>query len=381
MKRDNQKDEINPNSLSNNLLNSEAIIHKKVNYKKYKKKEEIKERINNINKLSMKEIFLPLKNNSIEKVQIKKGRYNTESYINIKKSNIRFNVNNIKSLSRTNDILFTLPNLKNQLINNISYDKIWKNKNKDNINNTSTSPQTYRHFFSQHKIGKANNFIPRDDYNNFKCCFTNVNFSSNNIETKRTNYENRAKQIFPNVKKISLRNIVFDENYRDKEIQKYIYTKDETENKEKTESENTNNYNLNLKKYDRLAIFVKYKSNSKNNNIKEDNTSNNNRGETFNKIFDSSRNYNDKSLNNRDKNFSSNNIKEMKGLFNTKKYDNYKGIKINNSNSNKRSNTLYNKNKEIMKYNKYKDYLNEKYVPKRKGNKNDDILSVLNMNN
>ena len=34
-----------------------------------------------------------------------------------------------------------------------------------------------------------------------------------------------------------------------------------------------------------------------------------------------------------------------------------------------------------MKYSKYKDYLNEKYVPKRKGNKNDDILSILNINN
>jgi hypothetical protein len=95
-------------------------------------------------------------------------------------------------------------------------------------------------------------------------------------------------------------------------------------------------------------------------------------------MSDSSRNYNDKSLNNGEKNYSSNNIKEMKGLFNTKKYDNYKGIKLNNSNSNKKNNTLYDKNREIMKY---KDYLNEKYVPRRKGNKNDDILSILNMNN
>ena len=71
----------------------------------------------------------------------------------------------------------------------------------------------------------------------------------------------------------------------------------------------------------------------------------------------------------------------MKRLFNTKKYANYKGIKINNSNSNKKSNDLNNNNKEIMRFNKYRDYLNEKYVPKRKGNKNDDILSVLNMNN
>ena len=379
MKRVNKNDEVNPNSLSNNFLNSEVNIHKKVNYKKYKRKEEIKEKINNINKLSMKEIFLPLKNNSIEKPQIKKVKYNTESYINIKKNNNRININNIKSLSRTNDILFTLPNVKNKLINNISYDKIWKN-NKDS-RYTSTSPETFRHFFSQYKIGKSKNFIPNDEYNNFKCCFTNVNFSNNINETKGTNFENRAKQIFPNVKKISLRNIVFDENYREKEIQKFIFSKNETENQDKAETENKNNYNNNLKKYDRLAIFVKYKNNNNNNNIKEENTPNNNRCETFNKMSDSSRNYNNNSLYNREKNNSSNNIKEMKGLFNTKKYDNYKGIKINNSNSNKRNNTLYNKNREIMKYSKYKDYLNEKYVPKRKGNKNDDILSILNINN
>ena len=205
---------------------------------------------------------------------------------------------------------------------------------------------------------------------------------SNNINgTKGTSFENRAKQIFPNVKKISLRNIVFDENYREKEIQKFIFSKNEAEYQDKAETENKNNYKNNLKKYDRLAIFVKYKNNNKNNNIKEENTTNNNRCETFNKMSDSSRNYNDKSYNNREKNKSSNNIKEMKGLFSTKKYDNYKGIKINNSNSNKKNNTLYNKNREIMKYNKYKDYLNEKYVPQRKGNKNDDILSILNMNN
>ena len=328
----------------------------------------------------MKEIFLPLKNNSMEKTQIKKVKYNTESNINIKKNNIRISINNVKSLSRTNDILFTLPNVKNKLINNISYDKIWKNS-KDNTKWTSTSPQTYRHFFSQYKKGNSKNFIPKDDYNNFKSCFTNVNFSNNFNETKGEIFENRAKQIFPNSKKISLRNVVFDENYREKEIQKFIYSKNERENLEKSESENNSNYNLNLKKYDRLAIFVKYKNNSKNNNIKEENISNNNRCETFNKISDSSRNYNNKSLNNRDKNYSSNNIKEMKCLFSAKKYNNFKGIKINNSNSNKRSNALYNENKVIIKYNKYKDYLNEKYVPKRKGNKNDDILSILNMNN
>lgn len=378
MKRVNKKDEINPNSLSNNYLNSEVNIHKKVNYKKYKKKEEIKEKINNINKLSMKEIFLPLRTNSFEKLQIKKVKYNTESYINIKKNNNRINISNIKSLSRTNDILYTLPNVKNKLINNISYDKIWKNNNKGNRYITSTSPQTFRNFFSQYKIGRAKNFIPNDGYINFKCCFTNANFSNNINETKGKNFEIRAKQIFPNVKKISLRNFVFDENYHEKAIQKYIFSKNETEYQDKAETENKSNYNNNLKKYDRLAIFVKYKNNNKNNNIKEENASNNKRCETFNKMSDSSRNYNDKSLNNGEKNYSSNNIKEMKGLFNTKKYDNYKGIKLNNSNSNKKNNTLYDKNREIMKY---KDYLNEKYVPRRKGNKNDDILSILNMNN
>ena len=378
MKRVNKKDEINPNSLSNNYLNSEVNIHKKVNYKKYKKKEEIKEKINNINKLSMKEIFLPLRTNSFEKLQIKKVKYNTESYINIKKNNNRINISNIKSLSRTNDILYTLPNVKNKLINNISYDKIWKNNNKGNRYITSTSPQTFRNFFSQYKIGRAKNFIPNDGYINFKCCFTNANFSNNINETKGKNFEIRAKQIFPNVKKISLRNFVFDENYHEKAIQKYIFCKNETEYQDKAETENKSNYNNNLKKYDRLAIFVKYKNNNKNNNIKEENASNNKRCETFNKMSDSSRNYNDKSLNNGEKNYSSNNIKEMKGLFNTKKYDNYKGIKLNNSNSNKKNNTLYDKNREIMKY---KDYLNEKYVPRRKGNKNDDILSILNMNN
>jgi hypothetical protein len=378
LKRVNKKDEINPNSLSNNYLNSEVNIHKKVNYKKYKKKEEIKEKINNINKLSMKEIFLPLRTNSFEKLQIKKVKYNTESYINIKKNNNRINISNIKSLSRTNDILYTLPNVKNKLINNISYDKIWKNNNKGNRYITSTSPQTFRNFFSQYKIGRAKNFIPNDGYINFKCCFTNANFSNNINETKGKNFEIRAKQIFPNVKKISLRNFVFDENYHEKAIQKYIFCKNETEYQDKAETENKSNYNNNLKKYDRLAIFVKYKNNNKNNNIKEENASNNKRCETFNKMSDSSRNYNDKSLNNGEKNYSSNNIKEMKGLFNTKKYDNYKGIKINNSNSNKKNNTLYDKNREIMKY---KDYLNEKYVPRRKGNKNDDILSILNLNN
>jgi hypothetical protein len=378
LKRVNKKDEINPNSLSNNYLNSEVNIHKKVNYKKYKKKEEIKEKINNINKLSMKEIFLPLRTNSFEKLQIKKVKYNTESYINIKKNNNRINISNIKSLSRTNDILYTLPNVKNKLINNISYDKIWKNNNKGNRYITSTSPQTFRNFFSQYKIGRAKNFIPNDGYINFKCCFTNANFSNNINETKGKNFEIRAKQIFPNVKKISLRNFVFDENYHEKAIQKYIFCKNETEYQDKAETENKSNYNNNLKKYDRLAIFVKYKNNNKNNNIKEENASNNKRCETFNKMSDSSRNYNDKSLNNGEKNYSSNNIKEMKGLFNTKKYDNYKGIKLNNSNSNKKNNTLYDKNREIMKY---KDYLNEKYVPRRKGNKNDDILSILNMNN
>ena len=378
MKRVNKKDEINPNSLSNNYLNSEVNIHKKVNYKKYKKKEEIKEKINNINKLSMKEIFLPLRTNSFEKPQIKKVKFNTESYINIKKNNNRINISNIKSLSRTNDILYTLPNVKNKLINNISYDKIWKNNNKGNRYITSTSPQTFRNFFSQYKIGRAKNFIPNDGYINFKCCFTNANFSNNINETKGKNFEIRAKQIFPNVKKISLRNFVFDENYHDKEIQKYIFSKNETEYQDIAETENKSNYNNNLKKYDRLAIFVKYKNNNKNNNIKEENASNNKRCETFNKMSDSSRNYNDKSLNNGEKNYSSNNIKEMKGLFNTKKYDNYKGIKLNNSNSNKKNNTLYDKNREIMKY---KDYLNEKYVPRRKGNKNDDILSILNLNN
>ena len=378
LKRVNKKDEINPNSLSNNYLNSEVNIHKKVNYKKYKKKEEIKEKINNINKLSMKEIFLPLRTNSFEKLQIKKVKYNTESYINIKKNNNRINISNIKSLSRTNDILYTLPNVKNKLINNISYDKIWKNNNKGNRYITSTSPQTFRNFFSQYKIGRAKNFIPNDGYINFKCCFTNANFSNNINETKGKNFEIRAKQIFPNVKKISLRNFVFDENYHEKAIQKYIFSKNETEYQDIAETENKSNYNNNLKKYDRLAIFVKYKNNNKNNNIKEENASNNKRCETFNKMSDSSRNYNDKSLNNGEKNYSSNNIKEMKGLFNTKKYDNYKGIKLNNSNSNKKNNTLYDKNREIMKY---KDYLNEKYVPRRKGNKNDDILSILNMNN
>ena len=378
MKRVNKKDEINPNSLSNNFLHSEANKHKKVNYKKYIKKEEIKEKINNINKLSMKEIFLPLRTNSFEKLQIKKVKYNTESYINIKKNNNRINISNIKSLSRTNDILYTLPNVKNKLINNISYDKIWKNNNKGNRYITSTSPQTFRNFFSQYKIGRAKNFIPNDGYINFKCCFTNANFSNNINETKGKNFEIRAKQIFPNVKKISLRNFVFDENYHEKAIQKYIFCKNETEYQDKAETENKSNYNNNLKKYDRLAIFVKYKNNNKNNNIKEENASNNKRCETFNKMSDSSRNYNDKSLNNGEKNYSSNNIKEMKGLFNTKKYDNYKGIKLNNSNSNKKNNTLYDKNREIMKY---KDYLNEKYVPRRKGNKNDDILSILNMNN
>jgi hypothetical protein len=329
----------------------------------------------------MKEIFLPLKNNSIEKPQIQKVRYNTESYINIKKKSNRININNFKCLSRTNDILFTLPNVKNKLINNISYDKIRKNNNKDNTYITSTSPQTFRNFFIQYKIGKTKNFIPKDGYNNFKCYFTNVKFINNINENKGTNFGTRAKQIIPNVKKISLRNFVFDENYHEKEIQNFIYSKNETENKEKSEIENQSNYNINLKKYDRLATFVKYKNNNKNNNIKEEDTSNNNRYETFKKISDSSRNYNDKSLYNREKNYSLNNIKEMKGLFNTKKYVNYKGIKINNSNSNKKSNDLNNNNKEIMRCNKYRDYLNEKYVPKRKGNKNDDILSVLNMNN
>ena len=195
MKRVNKKDEINPNSLSNHYLNSEVNIHKKVNYKKYKKKEEIKEKINNINKLSMKEIFLPLRTNSFEKLQIKKVKYNTESYINIKKNNNRINISNIKSLSRTNDILYTLPNVKNKLINNISYDKIWKNNNKGNRYITSTSPQTFRNFFSQYKIGRAKNFIPNDGYINFKCCFTNANFSNNINETKGKNFEIRAKQI------------------------------------------------------------------------------------------------------------------------------------------------------------------------------------------
>ena len=191
MKRVNKKDEINPNSLSNNYLNSEVNIHKKVNYKKYKKKEEIKEKINNINKLSMKEIFLPLRTNSFEKLQIKKVKYNTESYINIKKNNNRINISNIKSLSRTNDILYTLPNVKNKLINNISYDKIWKNNNKGNRYITSTSPQTFRNFFSQYKIGRAKNFIPNDGYINFKCCFTNANFSNNINESKGKNFEFR----------------------------------------------------------------------------------------------------------------------------------------------------------------------------------------------
>jgi hypothetical protein len=39
-------------------------------------------------KLSMKEIFLPLRTNSFEKPQIKKVKFNTESYINIKKITI-----------------------------------------------------------------------------------------------------------------------------------------------------------------------------------------------------------------------------------------------------------------------------------------------------
>ena len=379
MKRVNKKDVTNPNSLSNNFLNSEVNIHKKEYYKKYKKKEDIKQKVNNINKLSMKEIFLPFKINCIEKTEeIKKVRYKTESNINIKNNIIGTNINNVKNLSRTNDILFTLPNVSNKLINNISYDKIWKNNSKDNKNFTSTSPPTYRHFFSQYKKGKTKNFIPKDDFNNFKCCFTNVNFSNNINDAKITNFDIKTREIFPNVKKMSLRNVVFDENYREKEIQKYIFSNNEINNKEKEENKN---FNLNLKKYDRLAVFVKYKNNNKNNNIKEENTSNNNRCDTFNKISDSSRNYNDKSLNNRDKNYSSNNIKEMKGLFSIKKYDNYKGSKIINSNSNKKSNTLYNKNKEIIKYNKYIDYLNEKYIPKRKGNKNDDILSILNIDN
>ena len=199
---------------------------------------------------------------------------------------------------------------------------------------------------------KNNKFSNRNN-TNLKYSYTDDNLeNSNNNKTHNNNNNNNNNEekkndyhIFPIVKKISLKNVFYDENYHKKEIQNLIDCKKEKEKEKERNNENENEKKdiNNINRYDRLSLFIKFK----NNNIKKRNEFINNvkKSETYNKKI--------KNVKSNDKNnFSKNDKYDCKSLIKT----------INNNSS-------------------YKSYFIHKYTPKRRRkHNNEDILDLLGKN-
>ena len=236
------------------------------------------------------------------------------------------NINIYKNMGYSN-YLTSLPKVKNKKYNNITLSllKTFKNNLNLNLNHNSTSPYMYRQIITQYKNSQKT-FSLRNDNN------LQYNYTDKNIQTGYNN-NNEEKQIdnkidlrnIPKIKKISLRSITYDKNYQEKEK--------EIKNLINDKKENDDNNDIKTDKWDRLSTFNKFR----NNNIKKRNIFIK-KSETYNKVANSNEknNYNDK-------------------------YDFQTLIKNRNNKSS------------------YKNYCINKYTPKLKKNKNEDIIDLLNI--
>ena len=288
------------------------------------------QRIKLLNKIkekgSIKSIFLPLTFNSKNKTSSLKELNKFENCNNLKTQN-NSNISNTIDYPRN---IVSFPKFKNKK-NNISLSTLGNNKN--NLDYNSTSPNDYNKVLS--KYIKTQNKFPNKKNSDIK-----------NIEIFKTTY-NKEKDnkiifnLFPTVKKLSLRNIICDDNFNQKEIKKVVNRDKEKENSKKCIINN-------LKKYDNLSNFVKFKNNKI---IKRNHhTISIEKYKTFNQKIDSSE-------------FQRNNID------NEKNYSPKKNIKKNCLN---RNNILLNHNNSS-----FRTYFLHKFTPKRKKNNNDDILNLL----
>ena len=187
----------------------------------------------------IKSIFLPLTINSKNKTSSLKELNKFENYNNLKTQN---NSNISKTIDYPRNIV-SFPKFKNKKYN-ILLSTLGNNKN--NLEHNSTSPNGYSKVLS--KYIKTQNKFPNKKNTDIK-----------NIEIFETTY-NKEKDnkiifnLFPTVKKLSLRNIICDDNFNQKEIKKVVNKDKEKENSKKCIINN-------LKKYDNLSIFVKFKNN------------------------------------------------------------------------------------------------------------------------
>lgn len=234
---------------------------------------------------------------------------------NIKIKNNLYNYNNI-GFSIT---LLPLPKLNNKNDKNLSFATLRKSINNLNYNNLTSS-------------NEFNNKKKKDNYTN-KRNETELKF--NDLYFKTTSNNDNDDYIEEKIQKLSLRNLICDNNYRNKEIKKTINIKKEEETDFNSENQtNKKPKFFPLDKFRRKEI------------IKRDERSIiiSNKNETFNK--------------NEDSNNNNNFLKSRK---------NFKSLnqvgKI-----------------TIKKYNSYKGYYIQQYIPKRKMNNNDDIIELLNTN-
>ena len=273
---------------------------------------------------SIKNIFLPLTISSQKKIS------NLKELNSINKNNDGQNCHTQKNLNINKNMDYSkyftsLPKVKSKKYN-IPPSLLKTFKNNLDLNYNFTSPYMYRQIITQYKNSQKT-FSKRNDnkldYNNYTDDNLKITFKNNNEEKQRENKFD-LKNI-PTVRKISLRNILYDKNYHEKQIKNIINDKKENENDDKNDIKNAD-------ECDRLSFFTKFR----NNNIKKRNA-----------FIKKSETYN-KNVNSNDKNID---IKYDK-------YDFQPLIKsINNDSS-------------------YKTYCINKYTPKRK-NKNEYILDLL----
>ena len=306
---------------------------------------------------SIKNIFLPLSihhistnnNNNSSKIKEKSSINNKSSEINLK-----FDNNSIihkKMVYPKN--LVSPANANNKKSRNISLSLSGNTNNLFNYYYSYTSPNVYRQILAKYKKDKDYNSQRNYNNNELKYSFFNENLKTsciiNNFNEKeiKKNY-----QIFPIVKKISLRNIFCDEKYHNEQI------KDLIDNKKEKETENNKIEIRKTNEKEKKVILTKFKSN----NNKTKNIQNNiKKSESFNKKIDPK-----KSLNVKEKNNSSTN--EIKDI-------NKKNInKINFNSLNKNNNIRIIKNNTSDK-----TYFLQRITPRRKKNNNDDIINLLNL--
>ena len=300
---------------------------------------------------SIKNIFLPLSIHRLNTNNNNSPKIKKNNSINNKSSELKCKIDNnliiYKNLAYPKN-LFSPVNVNNKKSRNSSLSLSGNTNNFYNFY-SYTSPNVYRQILAKYKKDKNYN-SQRNNNIELKNSFFNENLKTSNINSLEEKEIKEKIQIFPIVKKFSLRNIFCDEKYHNEQIRDLI------DNKKEKETEINKNEIKKTKEYEKKVFPNKII-----NNIESNIQNNIKKRESFNKKKDS-----EKYVNFKEKYNSYNNeIKEI----------NKKNINKNSLNSLSQNNNI----KIIKNNHSNKSYFLHRFTPRRKKNNNDDIMNLLNL--